>query len=371
MATPAEPGRVRPDADRGASPGDAVGRGGGAAQPGRGGSACRTAPATCRHTGGAGGLVRGPRPRGCRCRRPGLARPPPPSARATAVSLRGPGGAGLGRPSVCCRARADGGAAPGAPRRRPRRPRGRADAARRPPRSRGAVSAPAVACPKPSARALISRLVELGLSRTRRGEARVGGRPRRGRGSRSRRHPGAAVPAVIDAAWAEMGRADPFGRAGHLRVRWRRSGGARRTPAARCRRRSPRRRPGSSRRTWCWAMFGGTTELVVARRRSLGAEAANRPGQPASTRPARTRWTSSRRPEAEVSVEVRGPRHGGRSRPARLGGRSRPQPAHRRRRRGGLVRLTSPMVGAFYRRPAPDQPECRGASASRPATRSA
>ena len=33
-----------------------------------------------------------------------------------------------------------------------------------------------------------------------------------------------------------------------------------------------------------WAMFAETTEQVVARRRSLGAEAANRPGQPAIDR---------------------------------------------------------------------------------------
>ena len=80
---------------------------------------------------------------------------------------------------------------------------------------------------------------------------------------------------------------------------------------------------------------------------------------------------SRRRNEAEVSVEISGARVTVRA------GR-RPAPASAAARRGrdgdaggdeeGLVRVTSPMVGTFYRRPAPDQPAVRArrASGSRP-----
>ena len=113
-----------------------------------------------------------------------------------------------------------------------------------------------------------------------------------------------------------------------------------------------------------WAMFAETTEQVVARRRSLGAEAANRPGQPAIDRDLLETLVDvvEASEEAEVSVEVSGARVTVRRAvaPSRARRSARPRAAAARTRDGededGLVRVTSPMVGTFYRRPAPDQP---------------
>jgi oxaloacetate decarboxylase alpha subunit len=111
-----------------------------------------------------------------------------------------------------------------------------------------------------------------------------------------------------------------------------------------------------------WAMFAETTEQVVARRRSLGAEAANRPGQPAIDRDLLEALVDvvEASDEAEVSVEVSGARvtvrraapmaAEGAAAPARGEAGAEPEAED------GLVRVTSPMVGTFYRRPGPDQP---------------
>ncbi len=110
-----------------------------------------------------------------------------------------------------------------------------------------------------------------------------------------------------------------------------------------------------------WAMFAEGTEPVVARRRSLGAEAANRPGQPAIDRDLLDTLVDvvEASDEAEVSVEISGARVTVRravpvaAEPAAPGGGGAAAPAEGEE---GLVRVTSPMVGTFYRRPGPDQP---------------
>ena len=112
-----------------------------------------------------------------------------------------------------------------------------------------------------------------------------------------------------------------------------------------------------------WAMFAETTEQVVARRRSLGAEAANRPGQPAIDRDLLETMVNvvEASDEAEVSVEVSGARVTVRRAAASVaeaggapagGGDGLGEPEAD----DGMVSVTSPMVGTFYRRPAPDQP---------------
>ena len=113
-----------------------------------------------------------------------------------------------------------------------------------------------------------------------------------------------------------------------------------------------------------WAMFAEGTEPVVARRRSLGAEAANRPGQPAIDRDLLDTLVGvvEASDEAEVTVEVSGARvtvrraaaapaaaaAGGGAPAAAEGGAAAAED-------DGLARVTSPMVGTFYRRPGPDQ----------------
>ncbi len=111
-----------------------------------------------------------------------------------------------------------------------------------------------------------------------------------------------------------------------------------------------------------WAMYAETTEQVVARRRSLGAEAANRPGQPAIDRDLLETLVDvvEASDEAEVSVEISGARVTVR-RAVATTQESGSSPAGSRSgdveaESDGLVRVTSPMVGTFYRRPAPDQP---------------
>ena len=109
-----------------------------------------------------------------------------------------------------------------------------------------------------------------------------------------------------------------------------------------------------------WAMFAEGTEQVVARRRSLGAEAASRPGQPAIDRDLLDTLVGvvEASQEAEVSVEISGARVTVRraaAGPAPSGGGGGGDAAADEDDEDGLVRVTSPMVGTFYRRPAPDQ----------------
>jgi len=112
-----------------------------------------------------------------------------------------------------------------------------------------------------------------------------------------------------------------------------------------------------------WAMFAEGTESVVARRRSLGAEAASRPGQPAIDRELLETLVDvvEASDEAEVSVEISGARvtvrrtvaaPAGPGSGASEGGGGGGAAADED---DGLVRVTSPMVGTFYRRPGPDQ----------------
>ncbi len=111
-----------------------------------------------------------------------------------------------------------------------------------------------------------------------------------------------------------------------------------------------------------WAMFAEDTESVVARRRSLGAEAANRPGQPAIDRDLLETLVDvvEASDEAEVSVEISGARVtvrravAGPAAPG--GGAAEGGGGGEAAEDEGLVRVESPMVGTFYRRPAPDQP---------------
>ena len=112
-----------------------------------------------------------------------------------------------------------------------------------------------------------------------------------------------------------------------------------------------------------WAMFAEATEPVVARRRSLGAEAANRPGQPAIDRELLDTLVDvvEASEEAEVSVEISGARVTVRravpasGAPAAPGGGG-SAPAAPDEAEEGMVLVTCPMVGTFYRRPGPDQP---------------
>ena len=112
-----------------------------------------------------------------------------------------------------------------------------------------------------------------------------------------------------------------------------------------------------------WGMFAEGTEQVVARRRSLGAEAANRPGQPTIDRELLEALVDvvEASDEAEVSVEIAGARVTVRrtvAGPAPAGGTGGGGDAggDEEEADAGLVRVSSPMVGTFYRRPAPDQP---------------
>jgi acetyl-CoA carboxylase biotin carboxyl carrier protein len=111
-----------------------------------------------------------------------------------------------------------------------------------------------------------------------------------------------------------------------------------------------------------WAMFGEATEPVVERRRSLGAEAASRPGQPTVDRDLLDTLVSvvEASQEAEVSVEISGARVTVRravagTAPVGGGGAGAGEGDAGGDDEEGLVRVTSPMVGTFYRRPAPDQ----------------
>jgi len=110
-----------------------------------------------------------------------------------------------------------------------------------------------------------------------------------------------------------------------------------------------------------WAMFAEGTEQVVERRRSLGAEAAKRPGQPTIDRDLLETLVNvvEASDEAEVSVEIAGARvtvRRGAAPPAPSGGGAADAAAVAAEEDDGLVRVTSPMGGTFYRRPSPDQP---------------
>lgn len=243
-----------------------------------------------------------------------------------------------------------------------------------------AVFGPAVAVPPALEAGLVSRLGRLGLSRSLVAVATESAAVARDVGAATLAYPlGGAILAqaarhVIDGRrWAEI---EPelaqvaLGRAGRLRgpvaeevleaARAADSGPPPLRDLAAVADEAP---PGLSEEDLVlWAMFGETTEQVVARRRSLGAEAANRPGQPAIDRDLLETLVGvvEASEEAEVSVEVSGARVTVRraaAAPSEPGAPARPGEAPADPDvDDGMVRITSPMVGTFYRRPAPDQP---------------
>ncbi|HVH00201.1 MAG TPA: biotin/lipoyl-containing protein [Miltoncostaeaceae bacterium] len=245
-----------------------------------------------------------------------------------------------------------------------------------------AVFGPAVAVPPALEPGLISRLGRLGLSRSLVAVAAESAAVARDVGAATLAYPlGAAVLAqaarhVIDGRrWAEM---EPelaqvaLGRAGRLRgpvapealeaAAAADAGEPEVRDLAAVAEEAPQGL--SEEDLVLWAMFAETTEQVVARRRSLGAEAANRPGQPAIDRDLLETLVDvvEASDEAEVSVEVSGARVTVRRAVAPEPGEAVGAPSGRGGAHGdgdvedGLVRVTSPMVGTFYRRPAPDQP---------------
>ena len=119
-----------------------------------------------------------------------------------------------------------------------------------------------------------------------------------------------------------------------------------------------------------WAMFAEGTEPVVARRRSLGAEAANRPGQPAIDRDLLDTLVDvvEASDEAEVSVEISGARVTVR-RAAPAAAEAAAPAGGGARRRGGRRGATR----AWCASPAPWSAPSTGARArtSRPSSRSA
>jgi oxaloacetate decarboxylase (Na+ extruding) subunit alpha len=242
-----------------------------------------------------------------------------------------------------------------------------------------AVFGPAVAVPPALEAGLISRLGRLGLSRSLVAVATESAAVARDIGAATLAYPlGGAIVAqaarhVIEGRrWAEI---EPelaqvaLGRAGRLRGPV--AGEVLQAATAADPGPSPSRDlaavaeeapPGLSEEDLVlWAMFAETTEQVVARRRSLGAEAANRPGPPAIDRDLLETLVDvvEASDEAEVSVEISGARVTVRRAVAAV-----PESAAPARGDGGaegegddgLVHVTSPMVGTFYRRPAPDEP---------------
>jgi oxaloacetate decarboxylase alpha subunit len=104
-----------------------------------------------------------------------------------------------------------------------------------------------------------------------------------------------------------------------------------------------------------WAMFGETAGRIVERRRSLRAEAEDRPAQQAIDRELLETLVEvvDTVGEAEVSVEIAGARV-----TVRRAGPAPDMPRHVDDDEGdpeeGLIRVESPMVGTFYRAPSPD-----------------
>jgi oxaloacetate decarboxylase alpha subunit len=242
-----------------------------------------------------------------------------------------------------------------------------------------AVFGPAVAVPPALEAGLISRLGRLGLSRSLVAVATESAAVARDVGGATLAYPlGAAILAqaarhVIDGRrWGEM---EPelvqlaLGRAGRLRA-----------PVAdevleACRAADPgppplrdltavaeEAPPGLSEEDLVlWAMFAETTEQVVARRRSLGVEAASRPSQPAIDRDLLDTLVDvvEASNEAEVSVEISGARVTVRRAAPVAAEASAGTPGGTPAAAeddDGLVKVISPMVGTFYRRPSPDQP---------------
>jgi oxaloacetate decarboxylase alpha subunit len=105
-----------------------------------------------------------------------------------------------------------------------------------------------------------------------------------------------------------------------------------------------------------WAMFGETAGRIVERRRSLRAEAEDRPAQQAIDRELLETLVEvvDTVGEAEVSVEIGGARV-----TVRRAGAAADMPRHLDEDDDGdpdegLIRVESPMVGTFYRAPSPD-----------------
>jgi acetyl-CoA carboxylase biotin carboxyl carrier protein len=241
-----------------------------------------------------------------------------------------------------------------------------------------AVFGPAVAVPPALEAGLISRLGRLGLSRSLVAVATESAAVARDVGGATLAFPlGAAILAqaarhVIDGhRWAEI---EPelvqvaLGRTGRLR------GHVSDEVLEACRAADPgppplrdltavaeEAPPGLSEEDLVlWAMFAETTEQVVARRRSLGVEAASRPSQPAIDRDLLDTMVDvvEASDEAEVTVEISGARVTvRRAAPAAPEGAARSSAeAPAAADDDGLIKVISPMVGTFYRRPAPDQP---------------
>jgi oxaloacetate decarboxylase alpha subunit len=241
-----------------------------------------------------------------------------------------------------------------------------------------AVFGPAVAVPPALEAGLISRLGRLGLSRSLVAVATESVAVARDVGGATLAYPlGAAILAqaarhVIDGRrWAEM---EPelvqlaLGRAGRLRgpvtddvLEASRAADPGAPPLRDLTAVAEEAPPGLSEEDLVlWAMFAETTEQVVARRRSLGVEAASRPSQPAIDRDLLDTLVDAveASSEAEVSVEISGARVTVRravpvaaeASAGTPGGT--PAPAED----DGLMKVISPMVGTFYRRPSPDQP---------------
>lgn len=242
----------------------------------------------------------------------------------------------------------------------------------------GAVFGPAVAVPPALEHGLISRLGRLGLSRSLVAVATESAAVVRDLGGPTLAYPlGSAILSqaarhVIEGRrWAEM---EPelahvaLGRAGRLRgpvsdevLQAARAADPGAAPARDLGGAADEAPAGiSDEDLVLWAMFGEETGHLVARRRSLGAEAARRPGQPAIDRDLLETLVGAVEAgeETEISVEVSGARVTVR----RAAPTAVDVGADGAGEAGGsevdedVRRIVSPMVGTFYRRPGPDDP---------------